>query len=97
LTWINRGRSLRRRILALIREARRGAIQGQRGRRVPRQHRRSLGKRLGPRVIAEGVETPAQRPHLEAHGCEEIQGYLVGKPMPAAQFEALLGKVEALA
>ncbi len=48
-------------------------------------------------MIAEGVETPAQRPHLEAHGCEEIQGYLVGKPMPAAQFEALLGKVEALA
>ena len=54
-----------------------------------------LGKSLGLRVVAEGVETAAQRSYLEAHGCEEIQGYLVGKPMPAAQFEAVLTSLRA--
>jgi diguanylate cyclase (GGDEF)-like protein len=35
------------------------------------------------RVVAEGVETEAQRDHLMALGCEEMQGYLFAKPMSA--------------
>lgn len=41
-------------------------------------------------VIAEGVETPAQRQVLLAKGCTQFQGDLFGRPMPAAELEALL-------
>lgn len=39
-------------------------------------------------VLAEGVETEAQRKFLLGHGCTLYQGYLFGRPVPAAQFEA---------
>jgi len=42
-----------------------------------------LGHKLGLAVIAEGVETDAQRSLLQAWGCDEIQGYWYGRPMPA--------------
>lgn len=42
----------------------------------------SLGHQLGLTVLAEGVETPAQRDFLRAHGCELAQGYLFGRPQP---------------
>ena len=41
-------------------------------------------------VIAEGVETEAQRQLLLKKGCKHYQGYLFGKPVPIKQFEALL-------
>jgi len=41
-----------------------------------------LGHTLGKRVVAEGVETPAQLAFLRAKGCHEAQGYLFGKPQP---------------
>ncbi|ARN75978.1 putative bifunctional diguanylate cyclase/phosphodiesterase [Oceanicoccus sagamiensis] len=44
-----------------------------------------LAHNLDLAVIAEGVETEQQRAMLEANRCEQIQGYLISKPMPAAQ------------
>jgi len=42
------------------------------------------------KVIAEGVETEEQYRFLTEHGCEVIQGYLISKPVPAKEFDALL-------
>jgi diguanylate cyclase len=39
------------------------------------------------RVVAEGVETEAQRDHLVALGCDELQGFLFARPMPAKSLE----------
>jgi len=49
-----------------------------------------MGNNLGLEVLAEGVETEAQRDFLARHGCRRCQGYLFGKPVPVAQFEASL-------
>ena len=51
----------------------------------------SLAKSLGKRVVAEGVETVAQRDYLIDIGCDTLQGYLFGRPMRAKQIEELLG------
>ena len=42
-------------------------------------------------TIAEGIEEPRQQDGLRDQGCEEGQGYLFGKPMPAPQFEERFG------
>lgn len=51
----------------------------------------SLGTSLGLKVIAEGVETPEQRDRLIALGCHRLQGYLYGRPVPAAKLFPLPG------
>ncbi len=51
-----------------------------------------MASNLGLEVIAEGVETLEQKEFLERHGCELYQGYLLGRPMPVAQLEALLAQ-----
>lgn len=46
----------------------------------------ALGQSMGMTVIAEGVETEAQRRFLADNGCSQFQGYLLGRPMPLADF-----------
>ncbi|HEU4854816.1 MAG TPA: EAL domain-containing protein [Nitrosospira sp.] len=50
----------------------------------------TMGRGLGLRVIAEGVETEAQAKFLQSVQCDEGQGYLYAKPMNATDFEAWL-------
>ena len=44
-----------------------------------------LTHRLGRQVVAEGVETEAQRSFLRKVACDHAQGYLLARPMPAAE------------
>jgi len=57
----------------------------------------SMAHALGLAVIAEGVETAGQQALLTELGCDEIQGYYLGRPMPPAQFEEWLAEREAAA
>ncbi len=50
----------------------------------------ALGQGLGLQVIAEGVETVAQRDLLTAYGCTSFQGYLYGRPVSASELEVHL-------
>ena len=52
-----------------------------------------LGRGFGLSVIAEGIETEAEYALLRDQGCQEGQGYLFGKPMPADAFAACFGLV----
>ena len=49
-----------------------------------------MGKNLGLQIIMEGVETIEQSDFLEAIGCDVVQGYYYGKPMPVEEFEKAL-------
>ena len=49
-----------------------------------------LAKALGMEVLAEGVETEAQRVCLNVAGCSDVQGYLTGKPVAASEIDALI-------
>ncbi|MDE2353571.1 MAG: EAL domain-containing protein [Betaproteobacteria bacterium] len=51
-----------------------------------------MARRLGLKVIAEGVETLAQRNILAAAGCDYAQGYLFAQPIPPEAFETLVRK-----
>ena len=50
----------------------------------------ALAHRLDLAVVAEGVETPQQRRYLERQGCDQLQGYLLGRPVPAELFTPLM-------
>lgn len=53
----------------------------------------ALGQALGLRIVAEGVETDKQQDFLTRLGCDSLQGYLLGQPVPAEQF---MGNLQAL-
>ncbi len=55
-----------------------------------------MAHNLGLKVIAEGVETEEHLKFLRAHQCEELQGYLFSRPLPARSFEKLLSEREQL-
>jgi EAL domain-containing protein (putative c-di-GMP-specific phosphodiesterase class I) len=56
----------------------------------------AMAHELGLRVVAEGVETPAQAQRLREYGCDIFQGYLYGRPVDARTVEQMLmGQVAA--
>lgn len=55
----------------------------------------ALGQALGLRIVAEGVETDSQQDFLTRLGCDSLQGYLMGRPVPAEHFMAGLAPREA--
>ncbi|MGG7671646.1 putative bifunctional diguanylate cyclase/phosphodiesterase [Pseudomonas sp. WC2] len=57
----------------------------------------ALGQALGLRIVAEGVETDVQQDFLTQLGCDSLQGYLLGHPMPADRFMQDIVRGEALA
>ncbi|MBA3493146.1 MAG: EAL domain-containing protein [Gammaproteobacteria bacterium] len=52
----------------------------------------AMARQLKIRVVAEGVETPAQTRFLRNHGCEEAQGYAFSRPLPAEACADFLAK-----
>ena len=57
----------------------------------------TLGHALGMKVLAEGVETDEQRVLLRLAGCDEMQGFLFARPMPAAEIDTMLAGEPAIA
>jgi len=55
----------------------------------------SLSKAMGLSVIAEGVETDAQRQFLAQLGCHSFQGFLFSRPVPVGEFELLFPRLAA--
>ncbi|HXR90554.1 MAG TPA: EAL domain-containing protein, partial [Steroidobacteraceae bacterium] len=51
----------------------------------------TMARSLGVAVLAEGVESEAQRAFLESSGCTTWQGYLFSQPVEATDFERLCG------
>jgi diguanylate cyclase (GGDEF)-like protein len=50
-----------------------------------------IGRNLGLEIVAEGVETQEAWDELRRAGCDMVQGYLISRPVPAAEIEALVG------
>jgi len=52
----------------------------------------AMSQQMKMRSLAEGVETVEQLNFLRERGCNEVQGYIFSKPLPAEQFQAMLEK-----
>ncbi len=52
----------------------------------------AMGKAMRLTVVAEGVETDAQKAFLRAHDCDQMQGFLFSAPVPADRFAELLAR-----
>jgi diguanylate cyclase (GGDEF)-like protein/PAS domain S-box-containing protein len=52
----------------------------------------SLGRSLNLPILAEGVETETQHTFLVQEGCDEVQGYLTGRPLPIADYAGVVGR-----
>jgi EAL domain-containing protein (putative c-di-GMP-specific phosphodiesterase class I) len=52
----------------------------------------SLGRSLNLPILAEGVETEAQHTFLVQEGCDEVQGYLTGRPLPITDYAGVVGR-----
>jgi len=50
-----------------------------------------LAQNLDLKVIAEGVETESQLEFLKSLNCDEVQGYLIGRPLPSEEFDKFIG------
>ena len=57
----------------------------------------ALGQALGLRIVAEGVETDMQQDFLTQLGCDSLQGYLLGHPLPAERFMLDIHRAEQVA
>jgi diguanylate cyclase (GGDEF)-like protein/PAS domain S-box-containing protein len=55
-----------------------------------------LGHGLEMSIIAEGVETIEQLAFLAKEGCDGVQGYLLGKPLPIGHYASLIGRAETM-
>ncbi|TVP88004.1 MAG: EAL domain-containing protein [Pseudomonadaceae bacterium] len=53
-----------------------------------------MGHSLGLQVVAEGVENTAQQQLLREYACDQLQGYLIGRPMPASDLTPLLAQAQ---
>jgi diguanylate cyclase (GGDEF)-like protein/PAS domain S-box-containing protein len=53
-----------------------------------------LGHGLEMSIVAEGVETQEQLGFLAEQGCDAVQGYFIGRPLPIRQYAALVGRVD---
>jgi EAL domain-containing protein (putative c-di-GMP-specific phosphodiesterase class I) len=51
-----------------------------------------LGRNFDLLIMAEGVETEAQHAFLVQEGCDEVQGFLTGRPLPIADYAKLVGR-----
>ena len=54
----------------------------------------AMGHRMGMRVVAEGIEGGRQLKFLRKMRCDDVQGYLLGRPLPAGQASELLQSVK---
>jgi EAL domain-containing protein (putative c-di-GMP-specific phosphodiesterase class I) len=54
----------------------------------------ALARRLKLEIVAEGVEREVQKKFLNRGGCSSMQGFLLGRPLPIADFERLYGSAE---
>ncbi len=50
----------------------------------------SMAHSLGLKVVAEGVENQSQLEFLRSHGCDEVQGYLISRPIEATAMAGIL-------